>query len=158
MVARHVDHVATEARVVGQALPGQGMILLAHAEKAAEGHDRVFGVAALLSEHDVVDVAEMLALAKALDVPAGQAAALFDQFNPGVTIPARLRRMIEATFDDRSWDLVMARKDAGLMIEAAAAAGVPLAVLPAIAARMDAVIAEGHGCRDWTVIAKDVVT
>jgi len=103
-------------------------------------------------------LAEMLALAKALDVPAGQASALFDQFNPGVTIPARLKRMTEATFDDRSWDLAMARKDAGLMIEAAAAAGVPLAVLPAIAARMDAVIAEGHGGRDWTVIAKDAVT
>jgi hypothetical protein len=29
--------------------------------------------------------------------------------------------------------------------------------VPAIAARMDAVIAEGHGARDWTVIAKDFV-
>jgi 3-hydroxyisobutyrate dehydrogenase len=44
------------------------------------------------------------------------------------------------------------------MLDAAAAAGVPLAVLPAIAARMDAVIAEGHGEDDWTVIAKDAVS
>jgi 3-hydroxyisobutyrate dehydrogenase len=43
------------------------------------------------------------------------------------------------------------------MIEAATAAGVPLTMLPSIAARMDAVIAEGHGAKDWTIIAKDVV-
>jgi 3-hydroxyisobutyrate dehydrogenase len=102
-------------------------------------------------------LAEVLALAKALEVPAAQAAALFEQFNPGVTIPARIKRMTEAAFDHPSWELTMARKDAGLMLEAAAAAGVPLTMLPSIAARMDAVIAEGHGAKDWTVIAKDVV-
>jgi 3-hydroxyisobutyrate dehydrogenase len=102
-------------------------------------------------------LAEMLALAKALDVPAGQAAALFEQFNPGVTIASRIKRMVDASFADPSWELTMARKDARLIMEAASAAGVPLAVLPAIAARMDAVIAEGHGAEDWTVIAKDAV-
>lgn len=100
-------------------------------------------------------LAEMLALAKALDVPATQAATLFDAFNPGVTIPSRIKRMVDRSFADPSWELAMARKDARLMIEVAAAAGVPLALLPAIAARMDAVIAEGHGESDWTVIAKD---
>jgi 3-hydroxyisobutyrate dehydrogenase len=102
-------------------------------------------------------LAEMLALAKALDVPAGQAAALFEQFNPGVTIASRIKRMVDASFADPSWELAMARKDARLIMEAASAAGVPLAVLPAIASRMDAVIAEGHGEDDWTVIAKDAV-
>ena len=102
-------------------------------------------------------LAEMLALAKALEVPAGQAAALFEQFNPGVTIASRIKRMVDASFADPSWELAMARKDARLIMEAASAAGVPLAVLPAIAARMDAVIAEGHGEDDWTVIAKDAV-
>jgi 3-hydroxyisobutyrate dehydrogenase len=102
-------------------------------------------------------LAEMLALAKALDVAPDQAASLFDQFNPGVTIPARIKRMTDAAFSDPSWELAMARKDARLMIEAASAAGVPLAVLPAIAARMDAVIAEGHEEADWTVIARDAV-
>jgi 3-hydroxyisobutyrate dehydrogenase len=102
-------------------------------------------------------LAEMLALAKALDVPAGQAAALFEQFNPGMTIASRIKRMVDASFADPSWELAMARKDARLIMEAASAAGVPLAVLPAIAARMDAVIAEGHGEDDWTVIAKDAV-
>ena len=102
-------------------------------------------------------MADMLALAKALGVPAAEAAGLFDYFNPGVTIAARIKRMIEASFADPSWELTMARKDARLMLEAAAAAGVPFISLPAVAARMDAAIAEGHGSKDWTVIAKDVV-
>jgi 3-hydroxyisobutyrate dehydrogenase len=102
-------------------------------------------------------LAEMLALAKALHVPPAQAASLFESFNPGATISSRIKRMTDAAFADPSWELRMARKDARLMIDAASDAGVPLAVLPAIAARMDAVIAEGHGEDDWTVIAKDAV-
>ncbi len=104
-----------------------------------------------------VGLAEMLGLAKALDVPADQAATLFDHFNPGMSVGARIKRMVDANFDDVSWELTMARKDARLMLEEASAAGVPLAVLPAIAARMDALIADGDGARDWTVIAKDFV-
>jgi 3-hydroxyisobutyrate dehydrogenase len=103
-------------------------------------------------------LAEMLSLAKALGVAPDQAATLFDHFNPGTSIPARIKRMVDASFADPSWELAMARKDARLMLEAAADAGVPLAMLPAIAARMDAVIAEGHGEDDWTVIAKDAIT
>jgi 3-hydroxyisobutyrate dehydrogenase len=102
-------------------------------------------------------LAEMLALAKALKVPPDQAASLFEQFNPGTTVGPRIKRMVEASFADPSWELTMARKDARLMLDAAAEAGVPLAVLPAIAARMDAVIGEGHGAEDWTVIAQDAV-
>lgn len=103
-------------------------------------------------------LAEMLALAKAINVDPATAATLFDSFNPGPTIPTRIKRMVDQAFADPSWELAMARKDARLMMEAAAAAAVPLAVLPAIAARMDAVIAEGLGEHDWTVIAKDAVT
>jgi 3-hydroxyisobutyrate dehydrogenase len=102
-------------------------------------------------------IAEMLSLAKALQVPAADAVALFEQFNPGALIPSRAKRMTEAAFDQPSWELSMARKDARLMLEAAAAAGVPLTLLPSIAARMDEVIAEGHGAKDWTVIAKDAL-
>ncbi len=102
-------------------------------------------------------LAEMLALAKALDVTPALAASLFDHFNPGTSIPSRIKRMVDGNFADASWELAMARKDAGLMLAAAAAADVPLAVLPAIAARMDAVIAEGHGASDWTVLAADAV-
>lgn len=102
-------------------------------------------------------LADMFALAKALDVAPEEAAALFDHFNPGATVAARTKRMLDGKFSDPSWELSMARKDARLMMEEAARAGVPLAVIPAIAARMDAVIAEGHGGDDWTVLAKEAV-
>jgi 3-hydroxyisobutyrate dehydrogenase len=101
--------------------------------------------------------ADMLALAKALGVHPDEAAKLLDFFNPGASLPARLHRMIDAQFDKPSWELAMARKDARLMIEEATRAQVPLAVLPAIAARMDDVIAEGHAHSDWTVLAKDAL-
>jgi 3-hydroxyisobutyrate dehydrogenase len=99
--------------------------------------------------------AEMLALAKALGVPPAEAASLFDQFNPGATLPARLKRMVEGEWSPPSWELAMARKDARLIQAEADHAGVTLPILPAIAARMDAVLAQGHGAADWTIIAKD---
>jgi len=102
-------------------------------------------------------LADVHALAKALGVAAGDAAKLFEQFNPAMAIGARLARMTSGDYEDPSWELAMARKDAGLMLDAAGAAGVPLALLPAIAARMDAVIAEGFAHHDWTVIARDAV-
>src|SRR5438445_38802 len=82
-----------------------------------------------------------------LGVPPAEAATLFDHFNPGTTITARARRMIEASYSEPSWELAMARKDARLMLET----GARLAMLPAIAARMDVVISQGHGGDDWTV-------
>jgi 3-hydroxyisobutyrate dehydrogenase len=51
----------------------------------------------------------------------------------------------------------MARKDARIMLEETERANLALAVLPAIAARMDTVIAEGFGAHDWTVLAKDAL-
>ena len=98
---------------------------------------------------------EMLGLAKALEIPATEAATLFDAFNPGQTLPARFRRILDADFANPSWELSMARKDARLMLEETAHANVPLEVLPAIASVMDRYIARGHGKDDWSVIAKD---
>jgi 3-hydroxyisobutyrate dehydrogenase-like beta-hydroxyacid dehydrogenase len=54
-----------------------------------------------------------------------------------------------------SFELGMARKDVRLMIETARA--LPLAALPAIAARMDALIAEGRAADDLAVMGKDAV-
>jgi len=99
--------------------------------------------------------ADMLALAKAMGVSAKDAATLFDHFNPGTAVGARMKRMTDGQFETPSWGLAMARKDARLMEEEANAGHVALAVLPAIARRMDEVIAQGHGHHDWTVIAKD---
>jgi 3-hydroxyisobutyrate dehydrogenase len=95
----------------------------------------------------------VLSLGKALGIDAQDAVKLFDVFNPGVTLPARAARVI-TSHATPSWELQMARKDARLMAEAADAAGVPLAVLPSIAALMDAAIARGRAHEDWTVFAR----
>jgi 3-hydroxyisobutyrate dehydrogenase len=100
-------------------------------------------------------LADVLALAKSLGFTPSDVGTLLEHFNPGLLVPARLERMSKSKFGDPSWELNMARKDARLMMEAASAAGVPLAVLPAIAARMDEMIKRGHGHDDWTVIGKD---
>jgi 3-hydroxyisobutyrate dehydrogenase len=68
-----------------------------------------------------------------------------------------MTRMTSMRWSEPSWELSMARKDARLMLDEARRAGVALEVLPAIAARMDRVIAEGHGGDDWSVIAKDAL-
>ena len=99
-------------------------------------------------------IADTLGLTKALDVPLSDVAALFDSWNPGSMLPARLKRMTSGDYSQPSWELNMARKDTQLFLNAAAKAGVPLAVLPAIAAEMDRWIAKGHGSEDWVVIGK----
>jgi len=101
--------------------------------------------------------ADMLALAKAMHVPPAEAATLFEHFNPGTSLRARLDRMANGSYDHPSWELAMARKDAKLIAAEAANADIALAILPAIAARMDEVIAEGNGAKDWSVIARDFV-
>jgi 3-hydroxyisobutyrate dehydrogenase len=102
--------------------------------------------------------ADMLALGKALGVPPAEVTTLLQFFNPGATLPARLERVVSAKFSEPSWELAMARKDARLMLEEAEQKKVPLAVLPTIAARMDEMIARGHGGDDWTVLAKDALS
>lgn len=100
---------------------------------------------------------DMLGLAKATGIAPEEVAGLFDHFNPGASLPARFRRMISAPWEDASWALAMARKDAGLVQAEAAGAGVDLMMIPAVAARMDALIAQGLGEVDWTVLARDVL-
>jgi 3-hydroxyisobutyrate dehydrogenase len=102
--------------------------------------------------------ADFFALAKSFGVAPSEAATLFKFFNPGVTLPARLERVLSEKWSDPSWELSMARKDARLMIEGASRANLPLAVLPAIAKLMDQYIERGHGHDDWTVIAKDALS
>ncbi|HKU36569.1 MAG TPA: NAD(P)-dependent oxidoreductase [Polyangiales bacterium] len=98
---------------------------------------------------------DFFALAKSMNVPAKEAASLFQFFNPAVTLPARIARVLAADWANPSWELQMARKDARLMLEEAARSGVPLATLPAIAQTMDRYLERGHAHDDWTVITKD---
>lgn len=100
-------------------------------------------------------LSDALALAKAADISVEDIETLFQSWNPGSMVPARLKRMTSGKFDKPSWELAMARKDARLMIEEAQKGGNSLTVIPAMAALMDHWIKNGHGSNDWTVIAHD---
>jgi 3-hydroxyisobutyrate dehydrogenase len=103
-------------------------------------------------------IADTLALGKALGISSGDISELFDSWNPGAAAPARLKRIASGDFSNPSWELNMARKDAGLMIAAAELGGVNLTMIPSVATEMDRWIAKGHGNDDWTVIGKDSVS
>src|SRR5690349_5022775 len=50
-------------------------------------------------------LAEMLNLAKALGIAPEDAVKLFESFNPGVTLPARVARVMARNFGEPSWEL-----------------------------------------------------
>ena len=100
---------------------------------------------------------DMIALGWAMGLQPGDVGQLFDFFNPGGALPARFQRMIEGAYDQPSWDLAMARKDARLMQAEAARGPFELRMLPAVVAQMEAMLERGFGEADWTVIAKDMV-
>jgi len=99
-------------------------------------------------------IADVFAMAKGLGIPPAEALTVFSKFHPAGVIASRGERMARSDFA-ASFELTMARKDLGLMIDAAG--GQPLAVLPAIAKRMDESIAKGHGKEDLGAIAAEVV-
>jgi len=99
-------------------------------------------------------VSDVFAVASGSGVAPEDALRLLDFFNPAAIIAGRGRNMAKRNFAP-SFELAMARKDVRLMIESAN--GAPLITLPAIAARMDALIAEGLGGSDLGVIGKDAV-
>jgi 3-hydroxyisobutyrate dehydrogenase len=103
-------------------------------------------------------IADTLTFAKALGIPAEDVSALFDSWNPAAAMPSRLKRITTGNFTQPSWELNMARKDAGLMLAAAAEQNATLSLIPAIADLMDQWIDKGHGNDDWSVIAKDAVS
>lgn len=97
-------------------------------------------------------LSDTMTLASALNITGKELSSLFDTWNPGSMVPARLKRMMAGKYDDPSWELNMARKDARLMLEEAAMSNVVLGILPSIAANMDQWIEKGMGNKDWTVI------
>jgi 3-hydroxyisobutyrate dehydrogenase len=99
-------------------------------------------------------VADVFAMAKDLGIPTAEALTVFSKFQPCGVIKARGDKMARRDFG-ATFELTMARKDMRLMLEAAGAE--PLAVLPAIAKRMDEAIASGHGADDLAAIAAEVV-
>lgn len=95
---------------------------------------------------------DIVAIGKANGVRAESMLGLFDVFNPGAALPGIGKRVLAAVDTPPSFELTMARKDARLMLEAAAPE--PVVVLPAVAAAMDRAITAGNGERDFAVFAR----
>lgn len=110
------------------------------------GNAMIIGVAALL--------ADVLTMAQASDVSPEDAIKLFRLFDLNSTVAVRGANMAKGNFNP-SFELAMARKDVQLMLETAGDR--PLAVLPLVAARMDQLIALGHGAEDASVLGIDAV-
>ena len=110
------------------------------------GNTLIVGLSAL--------VADVLTVAAGSGVAAADAFRVFEMLDPVAMIAGRGRNMATGNFAPQ-FELAMARKDVGLMLQVAGAR--PLAVLPAIAARMDALIAEGHGGDDLAVVGRDAI-
>jgi 3-hydroxyisobutyrate dehydrogenase-like beta-hydroxyacid dehydrogenase len=98
-------------------------------------------------------VADVLTVAGGADVAPNDALRILELFDPAPIIGARGKTMAAGDFSP-SFELAMARKDVRLMLETAG--DQPLAVLPALAKRMDDLIAEGHGGEDLAVLGLDV--
>ena len=141
------------AKVEKQLSAMTGKLINFGAEEGKAASMKLLGNLFLLSM--TAGISDMLALAKASGISTKDVSSLFEDWNPGAAMPARLKRIATGKFDEPSWELVMARKDAGLMMDAAEKGGGKLAVIPAVAKEMDIWIEKGHGNDDWSVIAKD---
>ncbi len=95
---------------------------------------------------------DLLAQGTAQGLSPQESLALFDVFKPGGAIPAFGARVAKRGALAPSWELSMARKDVGLMIEQAGGAD-GLVVLPAIARAMDEALAHGLAAKDYSVFA-----
>jgi 3-hydroxyisobutyrate dehydrogenase len=99
-------------------------------------------------------VADVYSVAAAAGVRAPDVLKVLEYFNVGGAVTGRGHNMATRDYTP-AFELSMARKDIRLMIETAGDR--PLATLPALAARMDAIIAAGHGNDDLAVLGIDSV-
>ena len=113
---------------------------------------KLFGNAMIIGMSAVV--ADILTIAQASNVPGADAIKLLGLLDLNAMVSGRGGNMAKGDFTP-SFELAMARKDVRLMLEACGDR--PLAALPAIAARMDQLIAGGHGAKDPAVLAIDAV-
>lgn len=98
-------------------------------------------------------VADTFAVATGAGAEPALVLGLLDLLPMGTLGSGRARTMVARDFSP-AFELEMARKDVRLMLETARA---PLAVLPGLAARMDALIAAGHGAEDMAVLGAEAV-
>ena len=110
------------------------------------GNAMIIGVSALM--------ADILTMAQASSVDPQSAVKLLGLLDINAMVAGRGGNMAKGNFA-ASFELTMARKDVRLMLETAGDR--PLAALPAIAARMDQLIANGHGALDASALGIDAV-
>ncbi len=110
------------------------------------GNAMIIGVSAMM--------ADVLTLAQASDVDPQNAVKLLGMLDLNAMVAGRGGNMARGNFA-ASFELTMARKDVRLMLETAGDR--PLAALPAIASRMDQLIAQGHGALDASALGIDAV-
>jgi 3-hydroxyisobutyrate dehydrogenase len=108
------------------------------------GNAMIIGMVGVLSD--------VLTIAQASDVPGQDAIKLLQLLDFNAMVAGRGGNMAKGSFDV-SFELAMARKDVRLMMEAVG--GRPMAALPALAARMDHLIAAGLGDKDVSALAVD---
>ena len=108
------------------------------------GNAMIIGITAM--------TADILTMAQANSVGADDAIKLLGLLDLNAMVAGRGANMARGNFA-ASFELAMARKDVGLMLETAGDR--PMAALPAVAARMDRLIAAGHGAEDFSVLAID---
>lgn len=99
-------------------------------------------------------MADILTMAQASEVPHEDAIKLLGLLDLNGMVAGRGTNMAKGSFTP-SFELTMARKDVRLMLETAGDR--PMAALPAVAARMDQLIAQGHGAKDASVLGIDAV-
>lgn len=111
------------------------------------GNAMIIGLSAVM--------ADVLTLAQASDIHSEDAIKLLGMLDLNAMVSGRGLNMAKGNFDP-SFELAMARKDIRLMLETSG--NRPMAALPAIADRMDQLIAAGHGAKDASVLGIDAVT
>lgn len=94
-------------------------------------------------------VADALAVGKGAGVASGELLDVLGWFSSTGIVSGRGRAMVRGDFAP-NFELGMARKDLQLMIETAEPGAVPM--LAGLAARMDALLAEGHDHDDFAVV------
>ncbi len=115
--------------------------------------NKLFGNAMIIGVSAVM--ADILTMAQANQVDPQDAIKLLGLLDLNAMVAGRGVNMAKGNFA-ASFELDMARKDVRLMLETAGAR--PLAALPAIAVRMDQLIAAGHGAKDASVLGIDAVS
>src|SRR5690606_35782668 len=108
------------------------------------GNALIFALTGLLGD--------LFAMGDAAEVDPASVLSLFDVFKAASAMPFLGERVAHAGSLPVAFELEMARKDLRLMLDVAGA-GLPLVVLPALAAAMDRALAAGRARDDFAVFA-----